>query len=132
MTKQQVSASGPSGLLFCFDAITSCGKRDSCLLNILYSALCVSIFAGLLSVCVALSPLVIILLTDPRRCFFCGYFCYLCLTLPYYDVCFLQPCGHLLGKGWPLYFLVCDVYLCFCLFPICCPGSGVVLYCIDS
>ena len=27
-------------------------------------------------------------------------FCYSCLSLPYCDVCFLQPCGHLLGKGW--------------------------------
>ena len=28
--------------------------------------------------------------------------------------------------------LVCDVKLCFCHFPIWYPGSGVVLYCIDS
>ena len=28
-------------------------------------------------------------------------------------VCSLQPCGHLLGKGWPLGSLVCDVvFLC--------------------
>ena len=26
-------------------------------------------------------------------------------------VCFLQPCGHLLGKGGPLRSLVCDVFL---------------------
>ena len=26
----------------------------------------------------------------------------------------LQPCGHLLGKGWPPCYLVCDVFLCFC------------------
>ena len=25
----------------------------------------------------------------------------------------MQPCGHLLGKGWSLEFLVCDVFLCF-------------------
>ena len=36
----------------------------------------------------------------------------------------LQPCGHLLGKGWPLGLLVCEVLLC--------PGSGVLLDCIDS
>ena len=36
----------------------------------------------------------------------------------------LQPCGHLLGKGWPLGLLVCEVILC--------PGSGVLLDCIDS
>ena len=28
--------------------------------------------------------------------------------------------------------LVCDVFLCFCHFPIWCLGSGVVLDCIDS
>ena len=32
-------------------------------------------------------------------------------------VCSLQPCGHLLGKGWPLGYLVCDVFLCFVTFP---------------
>ena len=49
-----------------------------------------------------------------------------CLT------CTLQPCGHLLGMGWPLGSLVCDVSSCFCHFPMWCPGSGVVLDCIDS
>ena len=44
------------------------------------------------------------LLTVPRRCFFCGSFmiflsCF-CYTLML--VCLLMPCGHLLGKGWPL------------------------------
>ena len=29
-------------------------------------------------------------------------------------------------------FCVCDVFLCFCDFPIWCPGSGVVFICIDS
>ena len=47
-------------------------------------------------------------------------------------VCSLQPCGHLLGKGWPLGSLVCDIFLCFSLFLKWCPGSGVVLDCIDS
>ena len=28
--------------------------------------------------------------------------------------------------------LVCDVLLCFCHFPIWCPGSGVMLDCLDS
>ena len=28
--------------------------------------------------------------------------------------------------------LVCDVFLCFCDFPIWCPASGVVFDCIDS
>ena len=34
-------------------------------------------------------------------------------------VCFLPPCGHLLGKGWPVGYLVCCVFLCLCHFPIC-------------
>ena len=51
-------------------------------------------------------------------------FCYVCFV-SYCLVCSLQPCGHLLGKGRPLDSLVCDVFLCFCYFPIWCPGSGV-------
>ena len=46
--------------------------------------------------------------------------------------CSLQPCGHLLGKGWPLGSLLCDVFMCLCHFLIRYPGSGVVLDCIDS
>ena len=45
-------------------------------------------------------------------------------------VCSLQPCGHLLGTGWPLGSLVYDVFV-FCHFPMLCPVSGVVLDCID-
>ena len=41
----------------------------------------------------------------------------------------LQPVDHRLGKGWAL---VWDVFLCFCHFPMSCPGSGVVLDRIDS
>ena len=58
---------------------------------------------------------------------------YLWLSFQYCRVCFLQPCGHLLGKGWPLGSLVCDVpCVVFFHFPILCPGSGVVLDCNDS
>ena len=32
-------------------------------------------------------------------------------------VCSLQPCGHLLGKDWPFGSLVCDIFLCFVIFP---------------
>ena len=32
-------------------------------------------------------------------------------------ICSLQPCGHLLGKGWPLGSLGYDVFLCFVTFP---------------
>ena len=44
------------------------------------------------------------------------------------------PCCHLMGKGWPLGSLVCDVFFfwCFCHFPVWYPGSGVVLDCNDS
>ena len=43
--------------------------------------------------------------------------CYLCLVLVMFHVCSVKPCGHLLGKGWPLGSLVCDVLLCFVTFP---------------
>ena len=54
------------------------------------------------------------------------------LSLPMLNVCLLQHCGHLSGKSRPLCFIECDVVLCFCHFPIRCPGSGVVLDCINS
>ena len=44
----------------------------------------------------------------------------------------MYPCGNLLGKGWPLGSLTFDVILWFCHFQIWCPGSGVVLDCINS
>ena len=59
-------------------------------------------------------------------------FCYLCLSLLCCLVNFLQPCDHLLGKGWPLGSLVCYVFLCFCHIPKWRPGSSVVLDCFDS
>ena len=51
----------------------------------------------------------------------------LCLSLPKCLANVLQPCGHQLGKGWSLNSPVYDVFMCFCHFPIRCPGSGVVL-----
>ena len=36
------------------------------------------------------------------------------------------------GKGLTPGYPVCNVLLCFCHFPMWCPGSGVVLECIDS
>ena len=57
----------------------------------------------------------IFLLTIPRRCFFCGLFMlfYVLFSYAFMNVCLLMPCGHLLGKGWPLGFrlwcLNCDV-----------------------
>ena len=46
-------------------------------------------------------------------------------------VCSLQPCGHLLGQGWPLGSLVW-CFLLFCHFSMWCPGWGEVLGYIDS
>ena len=53
-------------------------------------------------------------------------FCY-----AFMHVCLLMPCGHLMGKGWPLgYRLWClIVTLSLSLWY---PGLGVVLDCIDS
>ena len=51
-------------------------------------------------------------------------------------LCFLDNvfCDHLLEMGWPLGSFVCCVILtiCFCHFPLWCPGSDVVLDCFDS
>ena len=61
------------------------------------------------------------------------FFCYLCLSLPYCHVCFLQPCGHLLGNDWPLGSLVCDgFFLLFVTFLYDVIWSGLVLDDIDS
>ena len=38
----------------------------------------------------------------------------------------MQPCGHLLGKDWPLGSVVCDVFLCFVTFQ--CGVLGHVWY----
>ena len=75
----------------------------------------------------------IFLLTIPRRCFFCGSLM-LFLSCFYYAfvlVCLLMPCGHQLGKGWPLgsrlWCLILKLSLSHWY-----PGPGVVLDCIDS
>ena len=46
-----------------------------------------------------------------------------CLSMLCYLVCSVQPCVHLLGKGWPLGSLVCDVFLWFVTFPYGVPGQ---------
>ena len=59
-------------------------------------------------------------------------FCYLCFVsfmLSCLSIAVLLPPA---GEGWPLGSLVCDVFLCYSHFPMCCPGSGLVLDCIDS
>ena len=56
-------------------------------------------------------------------CVFCAW-CFSC-----FRVCSLLPCGHLLGKGWPLGSCWwCLLY--FCYFPMWYRGSDVVLDCI--
>ena len=56
-------------------------------------------------------------------------FCVLCFSC--FHICSLLPCGHLLGKGWPLGSCWwCLLY--FCYFPMWYPVSGVVLDCIVS
>ena len=50
--------------------------------------------------------------------------------MPCFLVCSLQTCGHLLGKGWPLGSIVCDVFLYFVTFP--CGVLGQMWYLIVS
>ena len=50
-----------------------------------------------------------------------------CLSLLRCLVCSFHPCDHLLGKGWPHGSLMCCVVLCFCHFPMWCPGSGPII-----
>ena len=38
------------------------------------------------------------------------------LSSSYCIDCFMQSCGHLLGKGLPFGSLVCDIIFCFVLF----------------
>ena len=46
----------------------------------------------------------ILLLTVPRRCFFCGSIMLIpsCVCYEFACICLLIPCGHLLEKGWLL------------------------------
>ena len=55
---------------------------------------------------------------------------FLCLVFLKLLRLFFLPCGHLLGKGWPLGF-VGDVY-CIFYFPMWYHCSGVALDCIVS
>ena len=59
-------------------------------------------------------------------CFFLSCVCY-----AFVGVCLFVPCGHLLGKGWPLGSLLWCLTVSLSLSHWY-PGSGVVLDCIDS
>ena len=61
-------------------------------------------------------------------------FCYLCFVSVMLSYLFIAALWSPAGKGLTSWLLcVCDVFLCFCHFPIWCPGPGVVyMYLIVS
>ena len=54
-----------------------------------------------------------------------------CVCYAFVQVCLYVPCGHLLGKGWPLGSSLWCLTVSLSLFHWY-PGSDVVLDCIDS
>ena len=58
---------------------------------------------------------------DPLCCLFSHLSLLCCVVFS------LQSSDNLLRKGWPLGSLVCDIFLCFCHFPIWCLESSLVL-----
>ena len=48
---------------------------------------------------------------------FCGSFFVIYVSCFFILVCSFQPCGHLLGKGWPLGSLALVIYCAFVTFP---------------
>ena len=54
-----------------------------------------------------------------------------CVCYAFVCICLYVPCGHLLGKGWPLGSRLWCPTVSLSL-SHCYPGSGVVLDCIDS
>ena len=63
---------------------------------------------------------------------FVDHLCYFCLVLLCFHArLFFMPCGHLLGKGWPLGSRLWCLIVTLSLFAWY-HGSGVVLDCIDS
>ena len=59
------------------------------------------------------------------------YFISVLFCYAFMHVCLLMPCGHLLGKGWPLGFRLWCLIVMLSLSHWY-PGSGVELDCIDS
>ena len=70
------------------------------------------------------------LLKGPRRTSFVDLLCF-CSVLCLLCLCLYVPCGHLLGKGWPLGSSLWSLTVSLSLSHWY-PGSGVVLDCIDS
>ena len=54
-----------------------------------------------------------------------------CVCYAFVRVCLFVPCGHLLGKGWPLCSRLCCLTVSLSLSHWC-PGSGMIFDCIDS
>ena len=82
-----------------------------------------------------LSPPVIFLLAVPRRCFFCRSFLSFVFRVCLCHTVLSVPCSHVVTcwERTDLLYLLCVMfYLCFSHFPLRCPGSGVILDCIDS
>ena len=105
-------------------AITLMGKRELIALLNLSSWCLVMVKRLFLAVPRGCLQFVIVIFTDHTHLVFL-----MCLAC---HVFFLQSFGHLLGKGWPLGSLVCDVFFCLYNLPTLCPGSCVELDCIDS
>ena len=62
-------------------------------------------------------------------CYLCDFIMYcICHAFAFVYCCRVITCWERAD----LMTLVCDVKLCFCQFPMCYPGSGVVLDCIVS
>ena len=60
------------------------------------------------------------------------HFCFLCFVSAMLSCLCNAALRSSAGKGLTSWLsIVCDVFLCFCHFPTWCPGSGVVLDCID-
>ena len=60
------------------------------------------------------------------------YFCYLCFVVVMLSCLFIAALWSAAGKGLASWRLCVMFFVCFCHFPMWCPGSGVVLDCIDS
>ena len=60
-----------------------------------------------------------------------NHFCFLCFVFVLFSCLFIAALWSPAWKGLTLA-LACDVLLCSCHFLMWCPGSGVVLDCIDS
>ena len=78
----------------------------------------------------------IVLLTVPRRYYFCGSFLFflscVCYRYAFVRVWLFVLYGHLLEKGLPLGTRLWCLAVSFFLLYHWCPGSGVVFNCIDS